>query len=743
MIRRLVTGWLTTACVLAAAGAAHAAWLPPGQLDAVPGVDFHDEPPSIVVDGQGNATAAWVEIDDTTDDGQVMVSRRPAGGSWSAAAPVAGPNAPDAAALGVAPDGTLLLVWTDDNPAIGGQRHLEAARAPANGSFTGLPSPDSSEFGVRSPVIRFDSSGNALVAFVQSDGNSNPVLRVARLGAGAAAWDPTALISTGLPLETYRGVSLAISPSGDASVTWGHATTAPGTPTRILGAGRPAGTGIWGAVRTLDPQVPATNSGETSVTYSGSTATAVWALASAVRRTSWTGAAVPVAATLTNVATGVAGFGTAAATSSDGGVFATWTDRPAAGGTVFTARGLRLAGASSAGQALNDAGSSAAAPALVADGSGRVTSAWMQTGTAGGTVAMRAAQTSGTFAFPASDVVDPAVGSNGAVNCSNQAVAPCASPRLATTPAGDVIATWSTGSEVRWSVLDLTPPAVAEFSAPTESAPGSDLTFSMTTADDWVTPTVSWDFGDGNQASGSPVTHRFAAAGTYTVTGTATDAAGNKATRTTVVTVTATPSQEPPPAPLPPPVLGESINVFIIKPPVRIKLPRTRTFRPLTASANLPNGTVIDVRKGRVRVVIANGEGGFDAAEFYGGIFEVNQPKRLRGLANIFLNGGGFKGCPKAPAPPRLTAAAKRKRLSPTRSVRKLWGEGSGKFRTVGRFSSATLRGTKWLTDDRCNGTLTRVTKGAVNVRDFVKRKTVVVRAGKRYFAAAPKRRSG
>jgi hypothetical protein len=45
--------------------------------------------------------------------------------------------------------------------------------------------------------------------------------------------------------------------------------------------------------------------------------------------------------------------------------------------------------------------------------------------------------------------------------------------------------------------------------------------------------------------------------------------------------------------------------------------------------------------------------------------------------------------------------------------------------------------GTKWLVEDRCTSTLTRVTQGRVRVRDFVKRKTVTVRAGKKYVARA------
>ena len=39
------------------------------------------------------------------------------------------------------------------------------------------------------------------------------------------------------------------------------------------------------------------------------------------------------------------------------------------------------------------------------------------------------------------------------------------------------------------------------------------------------------------------------------------------------------------------------------------------------------------------------------------------------------------------------------------------------------------MRGTVWLTQDRCDRTLTKVTQGTVSVRDNVKRKTVLVRA--------------
>ena len=69
---------------------------------------------------------------------------------------------------------------------------------------------------------------------------------------------------------------------------------------------------------------------------------------------------------------------------------------------------------------------------------------------------------------------------------------------------------------------------------------------------------------------------------------------------------------------------------------------------------------------------------------------------------------------------------------------RTLWGKDSkGKYRTHGRNSVATVRGTQWMTRETCAGTLTRVTEGAVAVRDVARKKTVLVRKGGSYLARA------
>jgi hypothetical protein len=55
--------------------------------------------------------------------------------------------------------------------------------------------------------------------------------------------------------------------------------------------------------------------------------------------------------------------------------------------------------------------------------------------------------------------------------------------------------------------------------------------------------------------------------------------------------------------------------------------------------------------------------------------------------------------------------------------------------RTHGNDSVATARGIAWVTHDRCDGTLTRVTEGAVIVRDLARGRRVRLEAGESYLA--------
>jgi streptogramin lyase len=169
---------------------------------------------------------------------------------------------------------------------------------------------------------------------------------------------------------------------------------------------------------------------------------------------------------------------------------------------------------------------------------------------------------------------------------------------------------------------------------------------------------------------------------------------------------------------------------------VRFKAPGG-TWQDLEAGAELPVGVALDARAGKVDLMSAGCRGGVQKGTFGGGVFSVRQPRSGCGRVDVYLRGGSFKSCARRASRGSASLAS----ASRTRRVRRLWGRDSGgSFRSHGRHSHATVRGTRWLTVDRCDGTLTRVTNGAVVVRDFRRHRRVLVRAGHSYLAKAKPR---
>ena len=191
---------------------------------------------------------------------------------------------------------------------------------------------------------------------------------------------------------------------------------------------------------------------------------------------------------------------------------------------------------------------------------------------------------------------------------------------------------------------------------------------------------------------------------------------------------------------VPLPVLGRTVIVSPGSGKVLVRRPGSPRFRVLDDPARLPVGSIVDARGGHVELVssIAT-DGRLQSGEFWGSRFQVRQARNGRGMTSLVLRGGDFASCrrPAADASGNRGASA-----SAVRRIRRLWGrDRRGRFRTYGRQSQATVRGTRWLTEDRCDGTLTRVTSGAVAVFDRSRHKTVIVRAGRSYLARA--RREG
>jgi hypothetical protein len=176
-----------------------------------------------------------------------------------------------------------------------------------------------------------------------------------------------------------------------------------------------------------------------------------------------------------------------------------------------------------------------------------------------------------------------------------------------------------------------------------------------------------------------------------------------------------------------PPILGKSLSVTQLSGQVIVRQGTGPNLARIQGTANFPVGSVVDTRAGRAQLLSSRGRRGTQKGNFTGGLFRMKQKPRARGLTDLILRGS--IGCASRAG----ASSGTRARASATR--RRLWSRTSGRFRTRGRYSAGSVRGTKWLTVDRCDGTLTFVQKGVVEVRDLVLDKTVFVSAGHSYFA--------
>jgi hypothetical protein len=195
-----------------------------------------------------------------------------------------------------------------------------------------------------------------------------------------------------------------------------------------------------------------------------------------------------------------------------------------------------------------------------------------------------------------------------------------------------------------------------------------------------------------------------------------------------------------------PPVAGVNTVVRLLSGEVFVKLPRGTTaaqaggggFVPLKGVASVPVGSTVDARKGRLNLsAAANSRPVGDrrrrlqAATFGAGIFRIRQARERRGSSR------------RTPADALLRSGRGEERRctrddSPRKGVvRSLTVDGKGYFRTVGGASVAVASNARWITSDRCNGTLTTVQRGRVSVVGRDGGRAVTVRAGRSYLVRA------
>jgi len=337
---------------------------------------------------------------------------------------------------------------------------------------------------------------------------------------------------------------------------------------------------------------------------------------------------------------------------------------------------------------------------------------------AAGLTATVSDNTSTTFRATAADAADNTSACSSSsityIEDSTQPAAPTLTATIPPSPANDnspeIAGTAESGSTVRlYTTPDCTGAPAATGTAATFAAAGLTATVSDNTS--------------------------------TTFRATATDGANNTSTCSTGLAYTE--DSTPPVIPGPEPVNGESAVVAPVSGVIRIKVPG-RGYESLSSLKEIPVGSLVDATRGGVRLEAETAGGPDDnqSAVFRGGVFRFLQPEG-RTQVTLVLAGGNNRVCRAAGKKRDRASSAlyslgwttSGARTSSARVVRSLWGKGSGRFKTKGRGGAATVRGTRWLTQDRCDGTFFRVTEGVVQVDDFAKQRVVTLRPGDRYLA--------
>jgi hypothetical protein len=752
--RRELLSLLVAAFLLLVPGHALAAptWLPSESLDAAGATVA----PDVATDLQGNSVAVWLA------GGEVRAAYRPRGGPWGT------PESLDTGTeifeeqprVTVEPShGHFVAVWLGER-GTGPSYPLRWAFRPLGGDWS---APDTiTGIGCCPGIAGLEASSEGGVLVMPTD-EGTPSTNFKPLGSGQA-WGPDEDVPTG------QGTRLAMAPDGSAIVA--EATTCGGEPALqcIVSAYRPP-EGPWGPVveAAVLPEGRFIGGFEIASAWGVSltpTFSLVWGEYSGEQfepappgrvrsadRGAGPGGAWGAPQTVADLPDEFPLCGFSAncfdlVTAAFGQQLASW--HQSGDGTNRIMASIRPpGGAWGAAESAGDAGSSAAIPFAGVTTTDVPVVAW---GSAiSGEGVARASHRDGGGWHPLELADGGGLPPEDGVFLGD----------LEIDSDGNAVTAWRDPSGVAAAGFDAGPPRITAFSVPAGSA-GQTLGFSAAADDNWSgLPAISWVFGDGASGSGSPVSHVYSAAGTYAVTATATDGVGNSAQRSGSLSV-----QLPPPPP--PPGCGtadtdrdgignlcddnngaerprpfRTVNATVVSGDVFVKLPAgsastsqarpPRGFVRLEGAETIPVGSTLDTARGRVKIRSAATTGRrLQTGQFFRGRFLIRQRRIKRRSSRLItdmrLTGSSFRRtC-------RTTRAAVSQRRS-KRRVRRLFGNAKGRFRTSGRNAAATVRGTRWGVQDRCDGTLVAVQQGRVEVRDLVKRKTIILRAGRTYVA--------
>ena len=490
--------------------------------------------------------------------------------------------------VAVAPDGSVLAVWTE---SVNGKYRARARLRRPGGTFgpnLELTPADGREAG--QPWAGVDQQGNFTVTWDELEPPAFAInaIRAARLPAGASSFEPTETVSSGNDALSPR---IGVGGGGTAAIVFRQDGV-------LRGAIRPGAAGGFNPATTLSgsgvnfpsQRVAVDDAGNAIAVWSRNLAVGTTDVVEASERPATGGFAGPAdVRTLSSTTSGDKSTAPALAMAPDGRVLALWTFQVGSGVTEVRDIERKPNGTwMAASQLASKPGEIARSADVAIAANGSAVASWIATPGSSDVLQAAVRPPDGAFGgyrtFAATSVGLPVVASNragdaevawngsmgegvfgvrrpaggdfGSVDTVALGTQGTADPAvslflqgLGLDNQGNTTALWervsfsssttTTVDTLHAASYDAAAPSLDAVSVPPTGNPGGAIGMAATASDRLSTPAISWNFGDGATGSGPAVSHAYGAAGAYSVTVTATDSAGNSTSTSRSVVIAA------------------------------------------------------------------------------------------------------------------------------------------------------------------------------------------------------------
>ena len=483
---------------------------------------------TLAVDPSGDAVAAWSDFGGDDENVEATSTTAP-GAGWNSPTKLAENSfflmLPPMPQVAIDSHGDAVAVWEIEKSD---KWYVQASQMPAGGTWQTPVQLAETNYPLGRPQVAIDSQGDAIAAWTTSNG-SHDLIDAAELPAGGS-WQAPAQISGSS--EDAVQPQVAMNGDGDAVIAW---TMWTGSTDAIEAAELPAG-GTWQTPAQISNAGSEDSGPQVAIDEHGDVV-AVWEHNNGGQEVV-EGAQMPTGGSWQSTASQLSESGQSAynpelASNPRGDAVVVW-ERYNGSDQIAQAAQLPAGGSWQSPINISESGADGDAPHVAIDARGDEVAVWTRWNGSTDTAEASELPAGGTWQTPV--VLSP-----GAQQPYD--------PRVGMSSNGDAVAVWTAynGSEdvVQSADYVAAGPRLSEVSIPSSGIVGEQLSFSVAPVDTWTSlGQTSWSFGDGGTATGTSVTHEYAAPGEYEVTVESEDALGNVTTETRTVVVKAPPVEQ-------------------------------------------------------------------------------------------------------------------------------------------------------------------------------------------------------